>query len=495
MKKLKDILYKTALVEVVGSTETEVSSIAFDSRKVEKNSLFIAVKGTQSDGHEFISQAIEKGSVAVVCERIPEKLNKGITYIRVSDSESALGIIASNFYDNPSERIKLVGVTGTNGKTTTATLLYNLFRKLGYNAGLISTVVYRINDKEIPATHTTPDAIQLNRLMHEMICHFQTSNYETEFGFCFMEVSSHAVVQKRIAGLKFTGGIFTNITPEHLDYHKTFDEYIKAKKKFFDFLGNEAFALVNKDDPNGMVMLQNTAAQKRTYAIKSSADFKCKVMESQFSGMLLNLDGSEMWTKLIGRFNAYNVLAVYATAILLKQEKLKILTALSELDSVDGRFQQVRSRSGIIGIVDYAHTPDALLNVLKAIQEIHRHGKSIITVVGCGGDRDANKRPVMARIACQESDKVILTSDNPRSEIPDEIIRQMQEGIDRECRKKVLSITDRREAIKTACSLASAGDIILVAGKGHEKYQEIKGVRYEFDDVKVLRECFEIING
>lgn len=492
MKKLKDILYKAGIVEVAGSTETEVSSIAFDSRKVEKKSLFVAIKGIQNDGHKFISQAIEAGSVAVVCEKFPEKLSKGITYIRVNDSESALGVIASNFYDNPSEKIKLVGVTGTNGKTTTATLLYHLFRKLGYNAGLISTVAYKVNDKEIPATHTTPDAIQLNKLMREMVDEFKVADSESRF--CFMEVSSHAVVQKRITGLKFTGGIFTNITHEHLDYHKTFGEYVKAKKKFFDSLNSEAFALVNKDDKNGLVMVQNTLAQKKTYALKSPADFKGKIIESQFSGMLLNLDGSEMWTKLIGHFNAYNVLAVYGAAILLGQEKLKVLTALSTLGSVDGRFQQVRSHSGIIGIVDYAHTPDALLNVLKTIQEIRQHEKAIITVVGCGGDRDPYKRPVMARIACQESDRVILTSDNPRSEDPAEIIRQMQEGLDRAYLKKVLAITDRKEAIKTACSLASAGDVILVAGKGHEKYQEIQGVRYEFDDVKVLNECFEMMN-
>ncbi len=425
MKKLKDILYKAGLVEVVGSTEVEVSSIAFDSRKVEKNSLFIAVKGTQSDGHKFIDQAISKGAIAIVCETIPGSLQGGgqITYIKVSDSESALGVIASNFYDNPSEKLKLVGVTGTNGKTTTATLLYNLFLSLGFNAGLISTVVYKINDKEIPATHTTPDSIQLNKLMKQMV--------DSGCQYCFMEVSSHAVAQKRISGLKFTGGIFTNITHDHLDYHKTFEEYLKAKKKFFDSLDSESFALVNKDDQNGLVMLQNTVAAKKTYALKSPADFKCKIMESQFAGMLLQIDGSEMWTKLIGHFNAYNVLAVYATAVLLGQEKLKVLTKLSALGSVDGRFQQIKSHSGIFGIVDYAHTPDALLNVLKTIREIRANDETIITVVGCGGDRDALKRPVMARIACEESDKVILTSDNPRSETPYEIIRQKQKGFKR----------------------------------------------------------------
>jgi UDP-N-acetylmuramoyl-L-alanyl-D-glutamate--2,6-diaminopimelate ligase len=487
MKKLKDILYKAGIMEVIGSTDIEVSSIAFDSRKVERNGLFIAVKGTQNDGHKFISQTISSGAIAIVCEELPKEKNKSVVYIKVSDSESALGIIASNFYENPSEKLKLVGVTGTNGKTTTATLLHNLFLALGYNAGLISTVVYKIGKEDFPATHTTPDSIQLNKLMKQMV--------DAGCRYCFMEVSSHAVVQKRIAGLKFTGGIFTNITHDHLDYHKTFEEYLKAKKNFFDSLDSEAFALVNKDDQNGLVMLQNTSAQKKTYALKSPADFKCKIMESQFSGMLLNIDGSEIWTKLIGHFNAYNVLAVYATAILLGQEKLKVLTKLSALSSVDGRFQQVKSHSGIFGIVDYAHTPDALLNVLKTIREIRANDETIITVVGCGGDRDALKRPVMARIACEESDKVILTSDNPRSEDPDEIIRQMQKGVDRAYQKKVLSITDRREAIKTACSLASAGDIILVAGKGHEKYQEIKGVKYPFDDVKILNECLEMMNS
>lgn len=489
MKKLKDILYKAGLVEVMGSTDIDVASICSDSRKVEKNSLFIAVKGTQSDGHKFISQAIALGAIAIVCEEPPTPNSQlpTITYVKVSDSESALGIIASNYYDNPSEKLKLVGITGTNGKTTTATLLHNLFLSLGFNSGLISTVVYKIGREEFTATHTTPDSIQLNRLMKQMV--------DAGCKYCFMEVSSHAVVQKRISGLKFIGAVFTNITHDHLDYHKTFEEYIKAKKKFFDELGSDAFALVNKDDQNGMVMLQNTNAVKKTYALKSSADFKCKIMESQFAGMLLQLDGSEMWTKLIGNFNASNVLAVYATAILLGQEKLKALTALSALSSVNGRFQQVKSHSGIVGIVDYAHTPDALLNVLKTIREIRVNEEKIITVVGCGGDRDALKRPVMAKIACDESDKVILTSDNPRGEDPEEIIKQMRKGVDRTHQKKVLSITDRREAIKTACSLATSGDIILVAGKGHEKYQEIKGVKHEFDDVKILTENLEMYAG
>jgi UDP-N-acetylmuramoyl-L-alanyl-D-glutamate--2,6-diaminopimelate ligase len=487
MKMLKDILYKAGLAEVIGSTEVSISSICFDSRKVQAGCLFVAVKGTQSDGHKFISQVISAGAAAVVCEEFPKLKDPKVTYVKVIDSEAALGIIASNFYGNPSEKLKLVGITGTNGKTTTATLLNNLFLSLGYNSGLISTVVYKIGKEDFPATHTTPDAIQLNKLMKQMV--------DAGCMYCFMEVSSHAVMQKRIAGLQFVGGVFTNITHDHLDYHKTFEEYLKAKKKFFDGLGPEAFALVNKDDQNGLVMIQNTKAAKKTFALRSSADFKCRILESHFSGLLLNMDGVEMWSKLIGSFNASNLLAIYSTAILLGQDKIKVLAALSNLGAVDGRFQQVKSHSGIFGIVDYAHTPDALLNVLKTIRNIRANDEKIITVVGCGGDRDALKRPVMAQIACEESDKVILTSDNPRSEDPDEIIRQMQKGVERTHQKKVLSITDRREAIKTACSLAGTGDIILVAGKGHEKYQEIKGVKHPFDDVKILTENLELFAG
>ena len=485
MKLLKDILYKAGLVEVIGSTDISVASVSFDSRKAEKGTLFVAIKGTQSDGHKFIEQVVAAGAASIVCEILPKQKDPNITYIKVKDSEAALGIIASNFYDNPSEKLKLVGITGTNGKTTTATLLHNLFLSLGFNAGLISTVVYKIGKDELSATHTTPDAIQLSKLMKQMV--------DAGCKYCFMEVSSHAVVQKRISGLRFSGAVFTNITHDHLDYHKTFDEYIKAKKKFFDDLGIDAFALVNKDDVNGLTMVQNTEAVKKTYALRSAADFKCKIMESQFSGLLLNMDGTEMWSKLIGPFNASNMLAVYATAMLLGQEKLKVLTALSTLSAVDGRFQQVKNPSGIVGIVDYAHTPDALLNVLRTIREIRTSDERIVTVIGCGGDRDSLKRPVMARIACEESDKVILTSDNPRSEDPEEIIRQMQQGVEKIHQKKVLSITDRREAIKTACSLATAGDVILVAGKGHEKYQEIKGVKHPFDDVKILTENLEML--
>jgi len=487
MRLLKDILYKAGLVEVIGSTDVAISSLCFDSRKAGKDSLFVAVKGTQSDGHAFIDQVLSAGAVAVVCETLPDHKDPKVTYVRVKDSEYALGIIASNFFDAPSEKLKLVGITGTNGKTTTASLLHNLFISLGFSAGLISTVVYKINEEEFTSTHTTPDAIRLHQLMRQMV--------DAGCQFCFMEVSSHAVVQKRISGLKFSGAIFTNITHDHLDYHKTFNDYVKAKKKFFDDLDENVFALVNKDDHNGMFMLQDTKAVKKTYAMKSSADFKCKILENQFSGLLLNMDGMEMWSKLTGSFNASNLLAIYSTAILLGQEKIKVLTVLSNLNSVDGRFQKVKTQSGIIGIVDYAHTPDALLNVLKTIQDIRMSDEKIVTVIGCGGDRDALKRPVMARIACEESDRVILTSDNPRSENPEEIIRQMQKGVEKHHQKKVLSVVDRKEAIKAACSLASAGDVVLVAGKGHEKYQEIKGVKYPFDDVKILTETLEMFAG
>jgi len=484
MKLLKDILYKAGLVEVVGSTNVAIMSITFDSRKVEKDSLFVAVKGSLSDGHKYIDDTISKGAIAILCEEIPENLNEKITYIKVKDTTAALGVVASNFYGNPSESLKLVGVTGTNGKTTTVSLLFNLFKKLGYKVGLLSTVKNQINNDVIPATHTTPDAIQLNALLRQMV--------DKGCTHCFMEVSSHAVVQNRIAGIHFQGGVFSNITHDHLDYHKTFEEYIKAKKKFFDMLGSDAFALTNKDDANGDVMLQNTKATKKTYSLRSMADFKCKVVENQFSGLLLNIDNNEVWTKLIGSFNAYNLLAVYATAVLLKEDKTNVLTTLSSLSSVEGRFQYVRTDNGIIGIVDYAHTPDALLNVLKTIADIRSGNEQVITVVGCGGDRDAAKRPVMAKIACELSNKVILTSDNPRSEDPEAIIKEMQAGVDAVNNKKTISITDRSEAIKTACSYAKQGDIILVAGKGHEKYQEIKGVKHDFDDMIVLQENLKL---
>jgi UDP-N-acetylmuramoyl-L-alanyl-D-glutamate--2,6-diaminopimelate ligase len=479
MKLLSEILYKAGLEEISGTTNVAISGITFDSRQVKKDGLFLAIRGTKSDGHAFIKTAIQAGAIAIVCEEIPAEKDEKITYVRVKDSSFALGIIASNFYDNPSQQLKLVGVTGTNGKTTTVTLLFNLFRALGYNAGLISTVKNKINAEEIPATHTTPDAIALNELLKKML--------DKGCQYVFMEVSSHAVVQHRISGIHFSGGIFTNITHDHLDYHKTFDEYIKAKKGFFDQLGDDAFALVNKDDKHGLVMLQNCRAEKRTFALQSVADFKCRILENHLHGLFLNIDGIDLWVKLIGSFNAYNVLGVYAAAMMLKQDKTNVLTALSTLQAVEGRFQHTKSAGGIIGIVDYAHTPDALKNVLKTIKDIRTGNEQVITIVGCGGDRDSAKRPIMAKIACQMSNKVILTSDNPRSEDPEEILNQMQDGLDVVDKRKALRITDRKEAIRTACSMAKPGDIILIAGKGHEKYQEIKGVKTPFDDFEILR--------
>ena len=484
MKLLKDILYKVSLIEVVGSTNVAINAIHFDSRKIGKDNLFVAVRGTVSDGHKYIDDTITAGAIAVLCEEIPVSINEKITYVKVKDTSAALGIIASNFYDNPSEHIKLVGVTGTNGKTTTVTLLFNLFKKLNYKVGLLSTVKNQINNDVLASTHTTPDAIELNALLRDMVNKGCTH--------CFMEVSSHAVVQNRIAGIHFTGGVFTNITHDHLDYHKTFDEYIKAKKGFFDSLGSDAFALTNKDDANGNIMLQNSKAEKKSYSLCGMADYRCRVIENQFSGLHLNIDNQEVWSKLIGSFNAYNLLAVYATAVLLKEDKTNVLTTLSSLSSVEGRFQYVRSDNGIIGIVDYAHTPDALVNVLKTIGDIRTGNEQVITVVGCGGDRDVAKRPLMAKIACDLSNKVILTSDNPRSEEPAAIIKDMQKGVDAVNNKKTISITERSEAIKTACSYAKQGDIILVAGKGHEKYQEVKGVKYAFDDMEVLKENLKL---
>ena len=487
MKLLKDIIYKAGIEEVIGSTQVAIEKVCFDSREIEKFSLFVAISGTQVDGHQFIKKGIDDGAIAVVCEKFPGEINEEITYVKVKSSSAALGVIAANFYDNPASEIKLVGITGTNGKTTTATLLHDLYTCLGYNSGLLSTVVNKIGTEEISATHTTPDALQLNALLRYMI----TEDCE----YCFMEVSSHAIHQNRIVGLDFTGAVFTNITHDHLDYHKTFVEYLKAKKCFFDSLKEEAFALVNKDDKNGMVMMQNTKAKKTTYALKSMSDYTCKVIESDFSGMQLNIDGSEVWTKLIGRFNAYNLLAIYSTALMLGQDKLDILTAMSNLDSVAGRFQYVKSSNNIAGIVDYAHTPDALKNVLKTINDIRTGNEQLITLVGCGGNRDKEKRPVMAQIACELSDKIILTSDNPRLEDPDEIIKDMRQGVEGVHFKKVLAIVNREEAIRTACSLAEDGDIILVAGKGHEKYQEINGEKLPFDDMEILSQTFDLMKN
>jgi UDP-N-acetylmuramoyl-L-alanyl-D-glutamate--2,6-diaminopimelate ligase len=482
LKLLSDILYKTRLEEIIGSTNVAISSVTFDSRKVKKDSLFIATRGTASDGHHYIEVAIENGAVAVVCEDLPETIKENITYVKVLDSSASLGYIACNFYDNPSEKLKLVGITGTNGKTTTVTLLFNLFRGLGYNVGLLSTVENKINTTVIPSTHTTPDALALNELLAEMV--------EAGCQYAFMEVSSHAIVQHRITGLKFTGAAFSNITHDHLDYHKTFEEYIRAKKMFFDHLQDDAFALTNKDDRNGSVMLQNTKAKKYSYGLKSIADFKCRVVENHLNGLLLSIDNQEVWVKLIGSFNAYNVLVVYSIALLLKQDKVQVLTTLSNLNSVEGRFQYIKSKNGIVAIVDYAHTPDALKNVLETIKDIRTGNEQVITLVGCGGDRDAAKRPIMAQIACEYSNKVILTSDNPRSEDPEAILNQMQAGISPVEMKKTLRISDRKEAIRTAVAFAKEGDIILIAGKGHEKYQEIKGVKHPFDDFEIVKENF-----
>ena len=486
MNLLRDLLYKSGIDEVIGSTGITISSICFDSRKASKDCLFVAVRGTQSDGHAFIQSVIEKGAIAIMCEELPKQKSESVTYIKVKDSAVALGFISRNFYDNPSQHLKLVGITGTNGKTTTATLLYRLFRNLNYSCGLLSTVENLINDKVVPATHTTPDPVQLNALLKQMVDEGCTHG--------FMEVSSHAVAQHRISGLHFEGGVFTNITRDHLDYHKTFEEYIKAKKGFFDMLTNTAFALVNIDDKNAGMMVQNTNAKVKTYSLKSMSDFKARVMENNFSGLLLNIDGHDVYCKLIGSFNAYNLLGVYATAVSLGLDKLQVLTELSKLTPPEGRFEYIVSENHVTGIVDYAHTPDALQNVLKTINDIRTRNEKVITVVGCGGDRDAGKRPQMAAIACEFSDKVILTSDNPRSEDPDAIIEQMKKGVPAQYFKKAMAITDRKEAVKVAVNLAEEGDIILLAGKGHEKYQEIKGVKYPFDDKQVLEEILAIHN-
>jgi UDP-N-acetylmuramoyl-L-alanyl-D-glutamate--2,6-diaminopimelate ligase len=485
MNLLKDILYGVAIEQVVGSTDLIINALHFDSRKVEEGSLFIAIIGTQTNGHQYIQSTIESGASAVVCEVLPIDLLEGKTYIKVKDSAKALGIIAANFYQQPSEQLKLVGITGTNGKTTVATLLYQLFRKLGFKTGLISTVENQINGKIIPSTHTTPDPIALNQLLKQMV--------DEGCDYCFMEVSSHAVVQERISGLSFAGGVFTNITHDHLDFHKTFDNYIKAKKGFFDFLKKNAFALTNADDKNGSVMLQNTQAHKKTYALKTLADYKGKIIENQFSGLHLDVNGNEVYFKMVGNFNAYNLLAVYGTAMLLEQDSLKVLTILSNLNGAEGRFDYVISPNKIIGIVDYAHTPDAIQNVLSTITDLANGTEKVITIIGCGGDRDKTKRPLMAKTACEWSNKVILTTDNPRSESPEKIIEEMMIGVSPVNQKKVICITDRKEAIKTACHIAQAGDIILLAGKGHEKYQEIMGVKSDFDDKKILMEQFNLL--
>lgn len=485
MKLLKDILYKVSLKTVSGSTDLEIESIQFDSRKVVDGSLFVATRGTQVDGHNFIDKALESGAVAILCEELPEELKSGITYVQVADSSLAMGIAASNFYDNPSAKLKLVGITGTNGKTTCATILYNLFRSLGYNTGLLSTVENKINGEVIPATHTTPDAVSLNQLLLHMV--------ERGCSHCFMEVSSHSIVQHRVSGLHFSGGIFTNITHDHLDYHGTFDEYIKAKKMFFDYLPSAAFALSNADDKRGTVMLQNTKAAKSYFGLKTIAEFKARLISNSFQGLELEIEGKNVWFKLTGSFNAYNLMAVYGAAVLLGENSEEVLTALSGMDGARGRFDQIISTSGITAIIDYAHTPDALENVLETIGDVRNGNETLITVVGCGGNRDAAKRPLMAGISAKLSDKVILTSDNPRFEEPEEILAQMQEGVSVSEKKKVLTIVDRKEAIRTAVMLAQKGDIILVAGKGHETYQEVKGVKSPFDDKKTVIEFFNLL--
>lgn len=480
MKKLKDILYKVAVKEIHGTTDLPVGGLCIDSRIAGRNDVFIARKGTAVDAHNFIPAVTEKGVRAVICEELPNTPDKQVTYVCVDSSDQALGIMAANFYNDPSGNLILVGVTGTNGKTTVATLLYQLFTRLGYACGLISTVKVMIAGKEADATHTTPDAISLNSLLATMVSGGVT--------YCFMEVSSHAIHQDRISGLQFDGGIFTNITHDHLDYHGDFKSYLKAKKAFFDHLPKGAFALVNADDKNGRVMLQNTSATARSYGLRSAGDFKGKVVENLFDGLMLEIGKQEVWCKLIGEFNAYNLLAVYGTALLLDQDRDRVLTLLSMLDTAEGRFEYIRSDSGITAIVDYAHTPDALKNVLTTINAIRTGNEELITVVGAGGDRDAAKRPLMGKIAGSLSSRVILTSDNPRSEDPDKIISQMKEGVGATDYKKLLVITDRRQAIHAACAMAREGDIILVAGKGHEKYQEIQGVKHPFDDKEILNE-------
>lgn len=482
MKNLKSILHAIPVQEVVGQLDVEVVSLCFDSRQVVFGSLFIAVRGVHTDGHLFIEKAIAFGARAIIVEELPTETLDSVVYIVVADSALALGIVAANFYDNPSKKLKLVGVTGTNGKTTVATLLFQLFSQLGYHVGLLSTVQNQISDRIIPATHTTPDPIQLNHLLSEMV--------EEGCDYCFMEVSSHAVVQQRIAGLKFTGAIFTNITHDHLDFHKTFSSYIKAKKKFFDDLDTAAFALTNEDDRNGQVMLQNTFAYKKTYGLHSGANFSAKIVESHFDGMLMNIDGHDVWVKLVGGFNAYNLLAVYGAAILLEQETVRVLTAMSVLTGAEGRFETMKAPNGVFGIVDYAHTPDAVENVLQTIEKLRNESQQIITVLGCGGDRDKTKRPEMSQSALRYSDRLIITSDNPRTEDPLVIIKEMEAGVAPEQKSKVLSIADRKEAIRVAYQLAKPGDIIVVAGKGHEKYQEVNGVRHHFDDKEILELTF-----
>lgn len=486
MIKLKDLLYRVSIEAVKGSTEIEVRQPDFDSRKIEADDVFVAIRGTVSDGHDFIEKAINQGATAIICDVFPDVIVSGITYVQVKDTNKALAYIATNFYGNPSNDLKLVGITGTNGKTTIASLLYQLFKKAGFKAGLLSTVKILVDETEYKATHTTPDSLTINKYLREMA--------DAGVDYCFMEVSSHGIHQKRSEGLHFAGGIFTNLSHDHLDYHDTFAEYRDVKKSFFDNLPRTAFALTNIDDKNGLVMLQNTGAKKLTYALKTYADYRATILENQLSGLLLKINDNELWVRLIGTFNAYNLLAIYGAAVNLGLESLEVLRLMSELESVSGRFQFIVSERKITAIIDYAHTPDALENVLKTINDIRTRNEQLITVVGCGGDRDKTKRPIMANIASSLSDKVILTSDNPRSEDPELIISEMETGVQPQNYKKTIAITDRKQAIKTACQLASGNDIILIAGKGHETYQEIKGVRYDFDDMATVRELLDQLN-
>ena len=487
MKLVKDILYKVSINTIKGSTDKMVNAIVFDSREVQQNTLFVAQKGLVFDGHQFIYKAIELGASVIICEELPKNLIENITYVEVGDSNSALAIIASNFYDNPSSKLKLIGITGTNGKTTIATLLYNLFQKAGYKSGLLSTVKILVDTIQYNATHTTPNSVLINKYLNEMV--------ELGVDYCFMEVSSHGIHQKRTEGLQFTGGVFTNLTHDHLDYHSTFKEYRDVKKSFFDSLPKSAFALVNIDDKNGAVMLQNTIAKKQSYALKTIADFKVRILENQFSGLLLTINNKEVWTKLIGSFNAYNLAAVYGVTNLLGLDSTETLTHISELESVSGRFQHFISEGGVTAIIDYAHTPDALKNVLETINDIRIGNEQVITVVGCGGDRDKTKRPVMGNLASQLSTQVIFTSDNPRNENPQKIIEEIEVGVEPQNFKKTISILDREQAIKTAIKLAKRGDIILVAGKGHETYQEVKGKRSHFDDFEKITELLIAIES
>ena len=473
---LKDII-KGIEADVRGTMDVEVKDIQFDSRRVSEGTLFVAQRGTKVDGHSYIGGAVKHGAVAVVCEELPADMAGGVTYVRVADSSKALGLIADNWYGHPSKQLTLVGITGTNGKTTTVTLLHRMFRQLGYHVGLVSTIVNKIDEEEIATGHTTPDALELNSLLRRMV--------DAGCKYAFMEVSSHAVVQHRIAGVRFAGAIFSNITHDHLDFHKTMANYIAAKKGFFDGLDKDAWALVNVDDKNGRVMVQNTKAEVHTYGLQHDADFRCKIMENTFEGMHLRVDGKEMWCRLVGRFNAYNLLAIYGAAVLCGAEKDEVLRILSMLEAAPGRFQYVSGR-GITGIVDYAHTPDALQNVISTIDDIRRQTQQLITVVGCGGDRDRTKRPEMAKIAVEGSDKVVLTSDNPRTEKPEAILDEMEAGLTPQQLCRTVRITDRHQAIRTACMMAKEGDIVLVAGKGHETYQEVNGVRHHFDDVEEL---------